>query len=87
MEDEPVFFIGLSPRVFFHEHLLFRLYRFVEDAYTYGNRTLLCLLLPDQQLAYRLRMHIDECQTAKGVLSHDSDVLYVRTVHFLHQVR
>ena len=34
---------------------MFRLYKFVEDAYTHANRTLLRLLLQDQQLIPRLR--------------------------------
>jgi gamma-tubulin complex component 2 len=46
-------FIGLSPRVFFIG--IFRLYKFIEDAYTHANRTLLRLLLQDQQLIPRLR--------------------------------
>ena len=33
----------------------FRLYKFIEDAYTHANRTLLRLLLQDQQLIPRLR--------------------------------
>jgi len=34
---------------------IFRLYKFIEDAYTHANRTLLRLLLQDQQLIPRLR--------------------------------
>ncbi|KAG2143344.1 hypothetical protein BD769DRAFT_1422756, partial [Suillus cothurnatus] len=33
---------------------IFRLYKFIEDAYTHANRTLLRLLLQDQQLMSRL---------------------------------
>lgn len=38
-----------------YSRLFFRLYKFVEDAYTHANHTLLRLLLQDQQLIPRLR--------------------------------